>query len=129
MMIIDEEDVDLVETSGVSVTRGSGELQLPVQTQLPSEEQPRQMETRLLPQIIKEEMQEPVVPPPVEPGRPRRSRKPEETKRFISTSRKGKTRMRSLVDFHLPFGPEMTPKADLGSLEEALRKLGLEPDS
>lgn len=130
MVIIDsDEDVELVEPAGVSGDRGSGELPLPVQAQPPSQEQPRQTETRLLPQIIKEEMQELVIPPLAEPEGVRRPRKPKETKRFISASRKGKLRMRSFVDFHLPFGPETAPKVDMGTLEEALRKLGLEPGS
>jgi hypothetical protein len=37
--------------------------------------------------------------------------------------------MGSFVDFNMPFGPETVPKVDLGTLEEALRKLGLETDS
>ena len=87
-------------------------------------------ETRLLPQIIKEEMQELVIPPPIEPEKPRRPRKPKETKRFVSTSRKGKLRTKGFVNFHMPFGPETRPAGvNLGTLEEALRRLGLESNS
>jgi hypothetical protein len=129
-MIIDEV-IDLTETRVVTVNQpGSDNLPRPVPTpQSPSQGLPRQAETRLLPQIIKEEMQELVIPPPVEPERPRRPRKPIETKRFVSTSRKGKQRAKSFVDFHMPFGPETVPRVDLGTLEEALRKLGLESGS
>ena len=108
---------------------GSNELPQPVPTQSPSEKLPRQTETRLLPQIIKEEMQELMIPPLPESERPRRPRKPTETKRFVSTSRKGKQRMKTFVDFHMPFGPETVSKVDLGTLEDALRKLGLESRS
>lgn len=125
-MIIDEE-FDLIETRVGGVNQlGNNGLPQPVQTQPPSKELSRQAETRLLPQIIKEEIQELVIPPPAEPERSRRPRKPKETKRFISTSRKGKQRMKNLVDFHMPFGPETVPRVDFGTLEEAMRKLGLE---
>jgi len=118
-MIIDEEDAD-VSPRGRLPPR-------PAPTQLPSPEPPKTTETRLLPQIIKEEMEELVIPPPVEPEKPRRSRKPKETKRFVPTSRKGKLRIKSFANFYMPFGPETTPKVELGTLEEALRRLGLEP--
>ena len=126
-----DEVVDLPETRATTVHYpGNEELQLPAPTsQSFSQELPRQAETRLLPQIIKEEMQEVMIPPLVEPERPRRPRKPKETKKFIPTSRKGKQRMKSFVDFHMPFGPETVPSVDMGTLEEALRKLGLESDS
>ena len=67
---------------------------------------PRRTETRLLPRIIKEEIQKITVPPPAGPGKPRGPCKPKETKRFVSTSRKGKLRTESFVNFHMPFGPE-----------------------
>ena len=86
-------------------------------------------ETRLLPQIIKEEIQDIVIPPLAEPEKPRRPRKPRETKRFISTSRKGQLRAKGFVNLYMPFGPETTPRVNLGTLEEALTKLGLEPGS
>lgn len=113
--IIIDEEVDLTGTGVGSVNPQ------PAATQ-----PPKQMETRLLPQIIKEEMQELVIPPLAESERPRQPRKPKETKRFVPTSRKGKQRIKSFVDFHMPFGPETVPRVDLGTLEEALRKLGLE---
>ena len=125
-VITDGEDSD-VEIR-VDVNRHDGPAR-PAPTQLLCLEQPKRTETRLLPQIIKEEMQELVIPPPSEPEKPRRSRKPKETKRFIPTSRKGKLRIRSFANFHMPFGPETAPKVDLGTLEEALRKLGLEEGS
>jgi hypothetical protein len=128
IIIDEEEDIDLAET-WASVNQGSDKPPNPMPTQPPSQERPRQTETRLLPQIIKEEMQEIEIPPLTEPERPRQPRKPQETKRFILTSRKGKIRAKSFVDFYLPFGPETAPKVDLGTLEGALRKLGLEPGS
>lgn len=130
-VIIDtDERVNLTGTRASSVNQpGSNELPEPSPIKPPSQEPPSQTETRLLPQIIKEEMQELVIPPLVEPEGPRRPRKPKETKRFISTSRKGKQRVKNLVDFHMPFGPETVPRVDLGTLEEALRKLGLESSS
>jgi len=106
---------------------GRDEPLRPAPVQSLSPEPPRQTETRLLPQIIKEEMQEILIPPPTEPEKPRRPRKPKETKRFVSTSRRGKLRIKGLVNLHMPFGPETTPQVHLGTLEEALRKLGLEP--
>lgn len=84
---------------------------------------------RLLPQIIKEEIQELVIPPLAKPEVSRKPRKPKETKKFVPTSRKGKLRIKDFVNLHMPFGPEPVPKVDLGTLEEALRKLGLGPDS
>ena len=125
-MIIDEV-ADLTETRAGSLNEpGSTEL-LP--TKSPSQELPKHTETRLLPQIIKEEMQELAIPPPNQPERPRRPRKPKETTRFVTTSRKGKQRMKNFVDLHMPFGPETVSKVDMGTLEEALRKLGLESDA
>ena len=105
-----------------------GEHPRPATSQPPSPGSPRQIETRLLPQIIKEEMQEIVIPPLAEPEKPRQPRKPKETKRFVLTSRKGKLRAKGFVNLHMPFGHETRPKVDLGTLEEALRKLGIEPD-
>jgi len=125
-IIIDEDDVDL-ELKGVANREGLPPR--PPLTQSPSSEPPRQTETRLLPQIIKEEMQELVIPPLSESEKPRRPRKPMKTKRFVSTSRKGKLRIKSFMNFHMPFGHEAVPKVDMGTLEDALRKLGLEPGS
>jgi hypothetical protein len=122
VIIIDEEDVDLE----MRVDVGRGEPPRPTPTKSPSPGPSKRTETRLLPQIIKEEMQELTIPPPAEPERPRRPRKPMETKKFVSTSRKGKLRIKSFVNFHMPFGLETAPKVDLGTLEEAFRKLGLE---
>jgi len=48
-----------------------------------------------------------------------------QAKHFKSNSRKGKKRIASFVNLHLPFGYEPLPKVDLGTLEEALRKLGV----
>ncbi|KAF9651354.1 hypothetical protein BDM02DRAFT_3110787 [Thelephora ganbajun] len=126
-IIIDEEDVH--PETRVDVSRRNDEPPHPAPTQSLWPEPPGRAETRLLPQIIKEEMQELVIPPLAEPEKPRRPRKPKETKRFVSTSQKGKLRIKSFVNFHMPFGPEATPKVDAGTLEEALRKLGLEPGS
>ena len=125
-MIIDEENVEIeIE---VDANRRD-EPPHPAQTQSLSPESLGRTETRLLPQIIKEEMQELVIPPLAEPGISRRPRKPKETKRFVTTSRKGKLRIKSFANVYMPFGPETMPKVDLGTLEEALRKLGLEPGS
>jgi len=124
--IIIDDDVDL-ERKGDANPEGPPPR--PLLTQSLSPEPPRQAETRLLPQIIKEEMQDLVIPPLAEPERPRRPRKPVETKRFVSTSRKGKLRIKSFMNFYMPFGHEAVPKVDMGTLEDALRKLGLEPGS
>ena len=129
-MIIDE-GADLAQTRVGGVNQpGRNELSQQVPAPGPPSLGPSERtETRLLPQIIKEEMQELVIPPLAEPEKPRRPRKPKETKRFISTSRKGKQRAKTFVDFHMPFGPEPVPRVDLGTLEEALKKLGLESGS
>ena len=74
-------------------------------------------------------MQEVVIPPLAEVGISRRPRKPKETERFVPKNRKGKLRTKDFVNFHMPFGPETIPRVDLGTLEEALRKLGLESGS
>ena len=127
-MVVDEEDPDPADAR-VSVSRGSAELPHPGSTQSLPQAPPKRIETRLLPQIIKEEMQELVIPPPIEPEGPRRPRKPNKTRKFVSTSRKGRLRMKNFANFHMPFGPERIPEIDLGTLEEALRKLGIETGS
>ena len=127
-MAVDEEDPDPPDAR-VSVNRESAELPHPGSTHSLPQASPKRVETRLLPQIIKEEMQELAIPPPIDPEGPRRSRKPKETKKFVPTSRKGRLRMKNFANFHMPFGPEPTPEIDLGTLEEALRKLGIETGS
>ena len=83
------------------------------------------LETRLLPQILKEEAEEPAIPTPmVARERPLHS-KPQ-AKRFKPDSRKGKKRIANFVNFHLPFGYEPLPRVDLGTLDDALRKLGVD---
>jgi hypothetical protein len=49
-----------------------------------------------------------------------------QARQFKPNSRKGKRRMAGFVNFHLPFGYEPLPKVDLGTLDEALRKLGVD---
>jgi len=120
-IIIDDDD-DL----GMSVDVDRGGPPRPATSRPPSPGSPGQTETRLLPQIIKEEMQEIMIPPLTEPEKARRPRKPKETKRFVPTSGKGKLRTKGFVNLHMPFGHETRPKVDLGTLEGALRKLGIE---
>ena len=84
-------------------------------------------ETRLLPQIIKEEIQKITIPPPAGPEKPRQPRKLKETKSFLSTSRKGELRTESFVNFHLPSDPKITPRVHPRTLE-ALGKLRLKLD-
>ncbi|KAF9645959.1 hypothetical protein BDM02DRAFT_3119444 [Thelephora ganbajun] len=108
MTVTDEEDAD--PEVRVDVNRRSDEPPHPVPTQLLSPEPPRRTETRLVPQIIEEELQEPVIPPLAEPEKPRRPRKQKETKRFVSTSRKGKLWIESFVNFRMRFGPEAAPE-------------------
>ena len=101
---------------------------IPQESSPPSVVQPRvrsptPVETRLLPQIPKE-IEEPVLPSPVVRKRPLHS-KPQ-AKRFKRNSRKGKKRIANFVNFHLPFGYEPLPKVDLGTLDDALRKLGVD---
>ncbi|KAF9645940.1 hypothetical protein BDM02DRAFT_380982 [Thelephora ganbajun] len=82
------------------------------------------------------------IPPLAEPEKSRRSRKRRETKRFVPASRKSKspmwpdrfavllrTKNQELCGFLQPFGPDATPGVDVGTLEEALRTLGLESGS
>jgi hypothetical protein len=126
VIIIDEEDADL--EIGANVNRHD-EPPHSTPAQSLTSEPPGRTETRLLQQIVKEEIQELVIPPLAEPEISRRPCKPKETKRFVPTSRKGKLRTKGFVNFHMPFGPEPVPKVNLGTLEEALRKLGLELDS
>ena len=128
MMVVDD------ESSSPAVTRANlsrdGDPPLFVPTQLLSQEPPpKKTETRPLLEIVKEEMQELVISHPPEPEKSRRPRKPKETKKFVSRSLKGKLRVRRLLNFHMPFGSERRPRVDLGTLEEAMRKLGLEPSS
>ena len=120
-IIIDEGDVDL--EIGADVNRRD-EPPRPALTQSLTPEPPKRTETRLLHQIIKQEMQELVIPPLAGPEISRKPRKPKETKRFVRTSQKGKLRTKDFVNFHMPFGTETMPKVDLGTLEEALRRLG-----
>ena len=120
MIIIDEEDSD--PKTGVDANLRD-EPSRPTLTQSLTPNPVRRTETRLLHQIIKEEIQELVVPPLAGLEISRRPRKQKETKKFVPTSQKGKLRTKGFVNFHMPFGPETIPKVDLGTLEEALRKL------
>ena len=52
-----------------------------------------------------------------------------QAKRFKSNSRKGKKRIAGFVNLHLPFGYEPLPKVDLGTLDDALRRLGVDVSS
>jgi len=86
---------------------------------------PPPVETRLLPQILKEEMEDLVISTPVVTRRrPLHSKL--QAKRFKPISRKGKNRIANFVNLHLPFGYEPLPKVDLGTLDDALRKLGVD---
>ena len=58
--------------------------------------------------------------------RKRRLHSKPQAKLFKPNSRKGKRRMASFVNIHLPFGYEPLPKVDLGTLDDALRKLGVD---
>jgi hypothetical protein len=49
-----------------------------------------------------------------------------QAKRFKPNSRKGKRRIANFVNLHLPFGYEPLPKVDFGTLDDALRKLGVD---
>ena len=66
----------------------------------------------------------PTFTPTVAKKRPLHS-KPQ-AKRFRSNSRKGMRRIAGFVNLHLPFGYEPPPKVDLGTLDDALRKLGVD---
>ena len=82
-------------------------------------------ETRLLPQILKEQAL--ALPAPVVVVRKRPLHSKPQAKRFMPDSKEGKKRIANLVNFHLPFGYEPLPKVDLGTLEDALKKLGVDP--
>lgn len=86
---------------------------------------PTPVETRLLSQIPKEGIEEPVLPAPVVVRKRPLHSKPQ-AKYFKRNSRKGKRRIANLANFHLPFGYEPLPKVDLGTLDDALRKLGVD---
>ena len=86
---------------------------------------PPPVETWLLPQILKEETEDPVISTPVVTRKRPLHSKPQ-AKRFKPNSRKGKSRMANFVNLHLPFGYEPLPKVDLGTLDDALRKLGVD---
>jgi hypothetical protein len=86
---------------------------------------PPSVETRLLPQILKEEIEEPVISTPVVVRKRPLHSKPQ-AKRFKPNSRKGKNRIANFVNLHLPFGYEPLPKFNLGTLDDALRKLGVD---
>ena len=80
---------------------------------------------RLLPQILKEGIEEPVTPTPVvAKKRPLHSKL--QAKHFRPSSRKGKSRIAGFVNLHLPFGYEPVPEVDLGTLDGALKKLGVD---
>lgn len=81
--------------------------------------------TQLLPQILKEEMEEPVIPTPVVAKKRPLHSKPQ-ANHFKSNSKKGKGRIAGFVNLHLPFGYEPVPEVDLGTLDDALRKLGVD---
>lgn len=82
-------------------------------------------ETRLLPQMLKMEMEETVMPTPVVTRKRLLHSKPQ-AKRFRPNSRKGKNRIANFVNLHLPFGYEPLPKVDLGTLDDALKKIGID---
>ena len=81
------------------------------------------VETQLLPQILKE--RELALPAPVVVRKRPLHSKPQ-AKLFRPDSRKGKKRIANFVNFHLPFGYEPLPKVNLGTLDDALRKLGVD---
>jgi len=83
------------------------------------------METRLLPQILREGMKEPETPVTTTTRKRPLHSKPQ-AKRFKPNSRKGKRRIGNFVNLHLPFGYEPLPKVNLGTLDDALRRLGVE---
>ena len=86
---------------------------------------PLPVETRLLLQILKGEMEDPVIFTPVVTRKRPLHSKPQ-AKRFKPNSRKGKNRIANFVNLHLPFGYEPLPKVDLGTLGDALKKLGVD---
>lgn len=83
------------------------------------------IENRLLPQILKAEPEEPLTSALVMVKRRPLHSKPR-AKRFKSNSRKGRKRIANFVNLHLPFGYKPLPKVDLGTLDDALRKLGVD---
>ena len=86
---------------------------------------PPPVETRLLPQILKEEMGEPVSSVPITVEKRHLHSKPQ-AKCFKPNTRKGKKRIANFVNLHLPFGYEPLPKVNLGTLDDALTKLGVD---
>lgn len=86
---------------------------------------PPPVETRLLSQILREE-REKVVPPVLVAVRKRPLHLKPQAKRFRPNSRKGKKRIAGFVNLHLPFGYEPLPEVDFGTLDDALRKLGVD---
>ena len=84
-----------------------------------------QVETRLLPQILKTEMEETVISASVLARKRLLHSKPQ-AKHFNPNSRKGKKRIANFVNLHLPFGYEPLPKVNLGTLDDALKKLGVD---
>lgn len=85
----------------------------------------QRVETRLLPQILREEMKGPPTSTPIVTKKRPLHSKPR-AKHFKSNSRKGKKRIAGFVNLHLPFGYEPLPNVDLGTLDDALRKLGID---
>ena len=78
-----------------------------------------------MPQILREEMKGPLTSTPIAAKKRPLHSKPQ-AKRFKSNSGKGKRRIASFVNLHLPFGYEPLPKVDLGTLDDALKKLGVD---
>ena len=70
-------------------------------------------------------MEEPVIPTPVVAKKRPLHSKPQ-AKHFKPNSRRGKSRIAGFVNLHLPFGYEPVPEVDLGTLDDALRKLGVD---
>jgi hypothetical protein len=87
---------------------------------------PLPVETRLLPQILRAQE----AGGRVTHGNRAASKRPlhskPRAKLFRPNSRRGKRRIANLVNLHLPFGYEPLPKVDLGTLSDALRKVGVE---
>ena len=98
--------------------------QIPQAHSLPPTPPQWSVETRLLPQILKEETGELVISTPVATKKRPLHSKPQ-ANRFKPNSRKGKKRVANFVNLHLPFGYEPLPVVDLGTLDDALRKLGV----
>lgn len=90
---------------------------------------PLPVETRLLPQILRAQEAEGRVTHGNKATRKRPLHSKPRAKLFRPSSRRGKRRIANLVNLHLPFGYEPLPKADLGTLSDALRKVGVDVEA